>query len=1004
MTLKIYIGTATEITARLAGAPAATETTIASVTSTSAFTVASATGLSAGTSLAIGKQHGIIDTIIGNLVNLTFPLQRTPMMGDTVKIYDADYTEYRDQSQPFTFVDDRKTGGNTGRLTSQDLILFDKDGLMVEPMEQSRIAIFESADATRPLFAGVITVSNRTPVALNDQLSIPTLIYQWQVTAKGYQAEADGVGIEEQPFTRINAGVYLDYIRQKYTNLDIGYIDKVNSPTINFIRIGNFRRFSELGIALANFWPGAEFFIENDHTRGKVYFRQSSESVAPLALTIDKIKEIGFVDSRQYVKINRDTENVFNVVLLPYYREQYREPDFHVQTTTANEAFLKTSVTLSGQPAAIEESLLLFDDFSDGSLSEDWAEDDLASNPSPPTGFISSDGYLVEGSINGVQGLHMLDTSAVSPTVRLGDIGRVTDPAVVEPFTGVERQVLFMQELVINTLGECVIMGVIDLTTVVTATISGSTASRIQVASTSGFSVDDRIDVGGQKGFIQAIGVNYFDLYTAIVGAPASGVTVTKHRLAKSRIQFGIIAKANGDLKYIKNGVETAFAVPRTYTATTYSFRVYMRSFESTITGSPTNSSCDLADASNFTTGDVVLISSRGGSWPPERRVITKAGSTISFASLTYTPSAGYRVQAMPKIMAEVKGGTFGSITGRDWTTVYQDANTWQTGEEDRADLSVFIAMNASMVGTVSFINMKDPIPITANIESRYLHIGTQEVDSSEKDVDCIIRKVGSHFQLDFFQDTKALWASGKTLELRYKERWRVHLESPDTAAIIALARQRGHAVDANTDQATLYKLGGRVLDTIEISPSTLTDLEAINQSNSLLDAVSITPTVVEILTSTHADELCRSGQTLPSEIEGIPNLLIERVEITEYQGIKKDTGESVYSQRIIAGTIDRLSQILQKRNLGSGIRLVIDDGYDDDTFTRLAKLNLSDSVTTSDSFNTDECSSPTSVIYNSLEFTDLMCLRLSDSPPSSGLDIGPLLDNADNSFWIAHM
>jgi hypothetical protein len=955
MTLKIYIGTADEITARLAGIPNSTTTTVASGSSSTSLYLASLTSFAAGNSIVVGKHKTSITEITTPGEVLIDPeLPSDPEVGDTVRHYNADYTKYRDQSQPFSLIDDRKTGGNTGSNFGQDLTFFDSDGLMPNIIEQNLITIFDSVDEDNPLFAGVIVSSERI-MKTKDREETP--IYQWQIEAWGYQWEADSVGVDEQPFTNVNAGEFLEYIAGKWTNLNIGEVDTTDSPNLDFVRLSPFRRFSDIGTDVANLWPGAEFFIQNRHTYGALYFRQEVQEAAPITLNQEYLDKIG---SRrdQYVRIRKDYEKVFNIVLLPYYKEQIREPDFHVQSTVTDNAFLKTSVTLAGQPSLVEESQLLFDDFADGELSTDFTEDDI-DNPDPPEGFNQADGFLVEGEVNQVAGLHLLDTTDVSATVKLGDIGRVTDPAEVEPFTGEERQMISVQELVVNTLGEGVVLGIVDLTTVQTTILSGSTTSRIYVPSTAGFSVNDRITIGegddAQKGYISVIGAGYFDLIDTLDSAPTTGQVVSLHRLAKSRIKFGVYFKANGDLKYIKDGVETAFDTPRTYSAVqTYSLRLFMQSFETTIAGGISSTGCTLDSITNFADGDVVDIFTTGSRLPAERRIIqVGSGAEITYTATSQNPEIGYRVRTHPKMVLQIKGGTeYGSITGREWTTIYTAQNTWQNSETvDKDEHAVLLCSNKSLVATFSLFQMKNPIPVTAQVGSRYLHIGTQEIDSTEPDIDCILRKVGSHFQLDFFPDTKTLWSSGSALELRYKERWRVHLQTSDIASIHDLAAQRGHAIPDGATEQTMVRLGGRALDTLEIQPFPLTDEDALLQSQAILEAVSTPAYSVEIMTNTYLDLLCKAGQWIRSELEGVPDMQIQRVEIREFPGAQGDDGQSLYRQRIVAGTVDRLSEILRKRTLAKATRLVIDDGRDDDTFSKLLNAAFKETATVTDKF-----------------------------------------------------
>lgn len=973
MTLKIYIGTADEITARLAGAPNSTVATITSVTSDRVFDLDYTTSFSVGDSVVVDKNKGIIESIVSNTVTLEKALPVTPTGGNTVKHYNADYTKYRDISTPFTFIDDIKTGGQTGEYYGQDLVLLDHDGLMANVIEQNRISIFDDVDAVTPLFAGVIVASERIKIS-----HIGTVdVYSSVIQAKGYQWEADSVGIEESPFTNVNSGTLLEYLMNRWTSLTAGEIDLVNSPRLDYVRLSSARRFSDIGRDLASLWPGSEFYIRNDHTGGKVYFRQRTSTTAPISLDAVNVNKVGFRQD-QYIKTRKDYDKVYNIVSYPFYKEQYREPDYHQQAITSNEAFLKSSVVLAGQPTALEESLLLFDDFSDGDLNSDFTEDDLT-NSAPPDGFTGSDGYLVEGQVNQVGGLHFLDTSAHSPAVKFGDIGRITDPGEVEPFTGEERQLIYAQEIVVNALGDAIIGGVIDQTTVQTTTISGSTTSRVYVSSVTGFVAEDRIEVNSQKTYVTGVGANYLDV-SPNVTAPASGVTVSKHRLALSRVKFGLLFKSTGDLKYILNGVETAFSTPRVYTASpsTYSVRIFMQCFSATISGSPTSTGCTLLDATNFATGDVVDIFTQGERSVPETRVVTVSGSNLTYAETNSVPSAGYTVKTKPKIVVQIKGGSeYGAITGRDWTTIHTAQNTWQTSTTAPDDFGVILAMHKSIEATITNFWMKDPVPITGVVDGRYLHIGTQEVDSTEADVDCIVRKVGSHYQLDFFPDTKNLWASGSTLELRYKERWRLHLDAKDTVSMSDLAKSRGYTVSPGDNEQTLIRLGGRAMEALQILPTPLSEFEAINQANAILSAVKDPAFTVEILTNTVLHNLCQAGQTISSSLTGVPNVEIKRVSITEIPGVKDTSNRSVYKQVILAGSVDRLSEILQKNAISAGARLIIDDGVSDDSYTKLVTATFTDTATNTELFDVSECSNPTTVVYDGASYSAIRCLKI---------------------------
>jgi hypothetical protein len=984
MTLAVYIGTPEEINERFAGPPSSEILTITAVESRRVFTVSNVSGLLLERAVVINREKAYINSISDSAVTLKEPLGKRPAIGDEVRRYDADYTKYRDQSVTLRLADDVSTGGKTGDdIGRHNLILRDYDLKMPAPLQGNRVTIFESANSDKPVFAGVVARVERSIIGKVGG----EFVNQYVVEVKGFQWEADSIGIEEPPFVNINAGVFLKYLMQKYTLLEEGEIDITDSPRVDFIRLSHFRRFSSVGEELAAMWPGSEFVVRNDHTVGKVYFRQKPITYAPITLNDDLINRRG----AERVRITKDHAKTYNIVRLPFYKVQWREPDFFLQDTVADDAFLKTSVTLNGQPTSVEEVDLLFDDYTDGDLHEHYFEDDIT-NPSPPTGFNQESGFLVEGEVNGVNGLHLLDTTG--QTVSLGDIGRATDPAETEPFTGKERQLIHAKDIVVNELGDAVILGIIDQTTVLATIETGSTTDAIQVDDVSGFSVDDRIEWKGEKTYITSISGLELGVSPSLSQAPAAGGTIQKHRLAKSRIKFGVLFKGNGDLKYIKDGAETAFDTPRTYTATTYSLRLFMQSFETTISGGISLAGCTLADASNFATGDVVEIFTSGARSEPERRVITKTGSDIAYNDTINTPKTGYRVKTFPKMVLQIKGGAYGNINGRDWTTIYTAENTWQDDEEvDKDAYGVLVALQKSLVGTLTLFKMKDPPAISANVGDRYLHIGTQEIDSAEPDVDCIIRKLGSHYQLDFFPDTKALWGSGQLLELRYQEKFRHDLIEKDVESMRQVAALRGRRVSEIATEDELTKFGGRVLDTIQILPTPLPLIEATKQIRTILDAVKNVGVIVSIESESYSDDMPEAGQILKSRIGGIQDLEIKRVELTEMRGVAdSETGKSLFSMVILAGSIERLSDLLLRRQIKSGSRLVIDDGLDDDSFTKLQKTGFNESVSLEDDFTVETCDQGTVEVFDGEQMAKLQCLRMPVSNPENGTITGLLL------------
>lgn len=939
MTLALYIGTAAEITARLSGAPASTNTTVSVVNSLLSLNFTSVTGFSVGQKVTIHQQKRKIDTIVGSTVTFTRPFDEIPVVGDRVVLYNADYSTFRakidGQFEPLSFVSDLHTGGQSGDDFGRELTIVDFTGEMAAPIAGNRVAVFESV-TLEVLFAGPIKRFVRYSLGKN---RAGRHIYRYVIQAAGYQAEADSLSLAEEPVFDVNAGVFLKMLMEKYTILQEGEIDVTNSPTFDVIRLAGTNRFSGVGQLITSLSPEFEFFIKNEMTYGAVYFRRAASSYVSFALNKTLIEAVG----PDKCPISYDMDKTYNDVRFPFYRLQRREPDFFIQDTTGDDAFLKTSVTLNGQPAQVQQSVLFSDDFSDGSLLEGFTEDDLT-NPAPPTGFIGSDGFLLEGSLNNVVGLHLYPLGATPVT--LGDIGRATDPIVHEPFTGSERQRILAREVVVNTLGDAYLLGIMDQSTKQTLTSGGSSTTVINVQDSTIFMVGDRISVGGNKAYVQSVAGLAVTLVSALGGAPASGVTVSVHRLAKSRIKLGLSLKAAGDIKILKDSVESNPSTgAKTFTAgpTTYSFRLWMQCFETKIASGISAGQFTVADASNFATGDVVEIFVTGSREEPVQRVISKAGSVLSFAPLDLLPKVGYRVRTLPKIQIQVKGGTYGDIIGRDWTLLHQETNTYQTQANVLPDhRGVLLVMHGGLVGTITAGIMHDPPGITANIGTRFLFIGAQETDSAEPDIDCLIRNVGNHYQLDFFPDTKYLWASGTRLELRYDEKWLYEINDIDLPSMEEIAEFRGQTVPANYTEDEIKRLGGRTLDSVELLDSPISFAEAISTTKNILDAVKTLATTVNIDTDTYKHPIVTAGSFIASEITGIPDLRIEQVRLTEVAGARRADGKALFDMTILAGTVDRLQDILQTRKIKSNARLVIDEGIRD-TVSRVKKYAFSE-------------------------------------------------------------
>jgi hypothetical protein len=967
MTIKIYMGTASDIINRLIAPPNNTTTTLVKTLDAYTIQVASSASFSVGSVIDLYRQRYEIESIAGSFWRLKTPMlvPYFPLENEIIRHYNADVTEFRDQ-QPLSFLDDLNSGAETGNGASKDLGFTDGAKFMPVPKVGFRVSVFDDVNPLNVLFGGSVVSEQREFFTKRDSSS---LLARYTLLCRGYQYEADERGLDESPVYNINLGVYLKRLMTRYTNLIEGEIDTINSPTISFIRFARGKSFSDAMKQMVALWPEGEAFILNDHVVGGVYFRRKVEVAASFAINTPWLGDKGATRAT----ITHDLDKTFNIVRYPFFYLQNRDTDFFVQSVVADNAFLKTTVLLSGQPANVEESTLLLDDFSGQEPSSQWLHYDI-SNPSPPAGYTASDGYMLTGSLNNVRGLHFLDAGSAV----YGDIGLVTDPAETLPVTGAERQLLFCEELVINTLGDAWLFGIIDQTTFDATVLSGSTSAAVKVDNPAYFVAGDRVDWQAEKSYVTSVAGDTVNVSPAFSSAPSATHILKLHPLAKSRVRFAIETTTAGNLRQVVDGVSSAFTAPRTYTTATYALRAYFKAFQTTVTAA-TGTSATLADASEFASGDWVELYTAGSMNAPEVRQVTKSGSVLSYAATTRTPLVGYAVKALPRLVLEIKGGAYGLITGRDWTELYKAPNTWRTSYPNTTiqPFGFMAGLAKTLVASVSLVKLKNPPALTALVGSRYLHVGSQEIDSSDLDIDCIVRKLGTHYQLDFFPDTKALWGSGQTLEVKYQEKKKAEVSRSDTDSMRAVAEYRGVTIAPTATQEELERAGGRALPSVELSPYPITLQEAGSSAKALLEATKSIGVKAEIRTVSVLENIVRAGQIIRTDWPEAPTLVVQRVQLEEVRGAQNTDGTSIMNMSILAGTVDRASDFFNQRKVKANNRLVIDDGASDDSITRITQADFSDSVTVNEAFAFSSCNTPSKKILTSTGFAKIRCLRV---------------------------
>lgn len=649
--------------------------------------------------------------------------------------------------------------------------------------------------------------------------------------------------------------------------------------------------------------------LESTFAGCEVNFKEPVKEYAPFTLDDALLKKLGYRNTNK----NNNNETIFNMVTLPYWTTKQKEPQIEYQNTTTNETELKTTVTLNGIPANIDLTHLVRDDFSDGELATDlWLEND-EDNTSPPEDFTIEDGYLLEGRLNDVAGLHLLDASSLSPAY--GDIGLITNPekALFEPQV---KAAIRLKEININTLGDAIVCSWLDPT------------------------CTDQSELFNQ-----------------------------------SKIIFGLELKSNGYLYSVENGVSSLVS-GKTYTTDAYTIRNSCVSYETHLTAQTATNILAVDDPSKFAVNNVIEVYSIGrDKASTETKVTAVNGSNITITAALGTLKAFTKIKTKPKMRLEINGGSYGDVSGSEWSKIAESVNTIQQEPNVIREVIAAAVFQKSLVATIKEVVVRQYPPVEVICDGEELTCSIPN-DSAEKDIQVFIEKYQSHYRLRFPSDTKGLWASGTKLEVRYEEKVKQKIPVSDPTSLKAVAEKRGNPI-LNTDTPETWLIKGGIESMPEEAPSNVLDqIEAFKLALLILQDKVLGDFKITLNNlNSNAYGIIKPGQWIPLNLS---NVSLKEIQIQKVQcawGGTNEAGQAIWQYVVEAAIEDHVAKIL--KSFGNKARRIVDD-IEDDTAVENQSRHLVETVSNIDTvyYNAD---TPVNYICDAAgNWTDLRRLILS--------------------------
>lgn len=661
----------------------------------------------------------------------------------------------------------------------------------------------------------------------------------------------------------------------------------------------------------------------------EVTFREIVKQYAPAILDEDLRTQLGPGNA----VVEPSSLEQKNIITLPYYEEAWREPERFLQLTTTEESELNSKVPLTGIPANIEASTIYQDYFGGDVISDVILENDK-SNSYPPEGHLSSEGYLLQGEINFVQGLHSLEASSLNPD--WGEIARVSDPdeIIFEPALNTQLRI---KEITISTRGDAIICAYYNIDTYETTITNVVSTSIFDVDNEALFVADMLATINNEHKVIDGLVADRITLKEALSALPEVGDTIAVSIFNKNRIIFGLETKADGTLYLVENGVSALISGYTYNEETIYTIRNHCNVHETWLTADTSIAELIVKELGNVAANDICELHNLGNELDPIEVKVYSVNAGLSKITLTEAQgnlTANTRIRTKPKATLQINGGgtpvdpasgKYDEASGKNWSTLGTMANTFQTVVNQPKEVGFCLIMQKTLEGTIKEFKCSNYPPIELLINGAKKVISTPD-DSAEQDIDAFINARNDRYFLELPTDTKTTWASDTVLEVRYKEKRLKELQKYDMESIEAVAIERGCPILETDSFQTRIKKGGVPAAKEELLPNPMTFLEANALAEKIKDERSkpkFQLTLKNLFNLKYGE--FKPGQLLKVELDEYKD------EIPVEKVVKRfipAAGQLKWMYEISCNVVDRIATLMKKA--GNTSRKILDEASDD--------------------------------------------------------------------------
>ncbi|MEW5971754.1 MAG: hypothetical protein AB1706_18070 [Pseudomonadota bacterium] len=684
-------------------------------------------------------------------------------------------------------------------------------------------------DINEVIFGGIITGWPKEAAGKDTN----GLINFINVQASSFEKELERLTVKQQ--TRVNqwSDVLMKSIRVQYTDSFVVRDGTLERPPkrVSVARFNNERTALSALKAIAALDDETHELIftpvlSASFSGVEITFREIQKQYAPVILD-ETLREL--LGPKQCTT-TPSTVDQKNIVTLPFWVEEYRDSERHLQISTTSEAELNSRVSLSGIPSGIESCTLYQDYFGSDVKSELIAENDL-SNPYPPEGHLSEEGYLLQGEINFVQGFHFLEASSESPV--WGQIARISDPddLIFEPKLNTQLRI---KEMTVSTRGEAILCAYYDISEITSVITNVVSASVFDVEDGTKFNSDMLVVINDETKIVDNVNTNRVTLKSALSQAPEANDVCYVSNYNKSRVIFGLETTADGTLYVVENGVSTLLSNKTYNEETIYTIRNHCNVYETWTTSESSTATFEVNDLTGFSANDISeLFASGNDKTPVEVKVqsINSGAKTITLTATQGTIPTNTKIRTKTKPKLQINGGgtpidstqgKYDEASGKSWTDLAEMENTFQSEINKTKEIGFSIIMQKTLEGTIKEFKACNYPEIDLIINGKKKVISTPD-DSAEKDIDAFINARNERYFIELPTDTKTEWESESVLEVRYKEKRQREIQKVDFDSLYSVAEERGNPILESDSFETMLRKGGKTALPEECMSNSLT-------------------------------------------------------------------------------------------------------------------------------------------------------------------------------------